>query len=152
MRSRRFKITLITATIVVTIGFVGFGIGLYRAAWEGLYDVYVPDGAAYLVIEHMKANDGAWPRSWEELHKTFLSIQERNGVLRGFRWEEYPRRVGIDFTADPAKLARAKERRDESPFHVIWSLAHPEARTPVDPNIRLLKYLREQEQKTAASN
>ena len=85
------------------------------------------------MIEHMKADNGTWPRIWEELYKTFLLVQEENGVFRGFRWEEYPRRVGIDFTTDPAKLATAEKGPGEPPFHVIWSLASPKHGVPLIP-------------------
>lgn len=38
----------------------------------------------------------------------------------------------------------------ERPFRVVWSLADPEARGPVDPNIYLFEYLRSS--KGTASN
>jgi hypothetical protein len=149
MRSRRFKISLITALIVVIIGAAGFGIRLYRDFLYAMTDVYVMLPATTdLVIEHMKANNGDWPRSWEELHKTYSSLQEKNWRFRQVRWEEYPQRVGIDFTADPFELATRQERPDEAPLHVIWSRAHPSARSPVHPEERLLDYLKDHKRKS----
>ena len=141
MQSRLLRITLRTLLILVALGVIGLGIFAYQAFQDIGYTVYLPCGAADLVIEHMKANNGAWPRNWEELHRTFLLVEERNGIFRGFRWNDYPRRVGIDFRVDPAKLATAKVRPGERPFHVIWSLAIPDAKSPVDPNRILFEYL-----------
>ena len=109
------------------------------------YDYYMPAGAAQLIIEHMKANHGAWPRSWDDLHKTFLSVSQ-GGVFAGFRWEAYSSRLGIDFAADPAKLAAAA--RDGTwggpAFRLIWLLPDRTYEGPADPNKILREYFTEQ--------
>jgi hypothetical protein len=143
MRLPHLKIILWTVFAAIVFGIVGAGVAFYLSFNDTMHDVYIPGGAARLVIEHMKANNGAWPRSWEELHETFLSVQE-GGSFGGFYWEEYPRRVGIDFAADPAKLATAKEKPDgKTAFRVVWSLAAPETEKPLYPNRMILHYLKE---------
>jgi len=138
---------LIIVLIIVASGLVGFGVGCYLQFANYMRDLYTPSQAANLVIEYMEVNHGAWPRSWEELHKPFL---EHDGT--DSNWEELPQRVGIDFTADPAKLATAEEANGDPPFRVVWSLAYPDARLPNDPNRLLLHYLKEQERKRAGRN
>ena len=146
-QSRRLRIALITVLIVVAIGLVGFGVNFYLNFVNVMRDLYTPSQAANLVILHLKVNHGTWPRSWEELHRTFL---EQDGA--DCNWEELPRRVGIDFTADPAKLATAEQRNGDATFRVVWSLAYPDARLPNDPNRSLLQYLSEHKRKPDASN
>ena len=139
MRSRRFKVTVTAVLIVVTIGLVSISIGLYRTFWEGLYDIYAPYSAADLVIAHMNANNGDWPRSWEELHRTFL-LEEQNGIFYGFSWDQYLRHVGIDFTFDPTRFVSEAETGRAWP-RVIWSRGDVERFPgPTDPNERLLQY------------
>jgi hypothetical protein len=153
MRSRWFRITLRTCLIGLAIGVVGFVITTYLAISEMCYNIYVPVGAVDLVVEHMKAHNGAWPKNWDELHETFVAVQDENGYFRGFRWEEYPNRVGIDFAADPAKLATAAEvKLGERPFRAIWSLANPDALGPrsIEPNRVLLYHLKSQKEDAGA--
>lgn len=148
MRSAPFKITLRLVLLAIVIGVVAIVVCIYWSVSDMLVDVYAPAGAADLVIEHMEANDGAWPRDWDELNATFLSL-EQDGTFRGFHWEEYRQRVGIDFAANPADLATAKSERGAPPFRVIWSTSHPDARTAVDPNVRLSEYLRHNQETDA---
>ncbi len=143
MRKRTVKITLLTILTIVIIGLVGTGIALYRGFMEAMYDIYAPIGAADLLIEHMKANNDAWPRSWEELHKTFLLVQEQGGSFRGFDWDQYRRHVWIDFAADPARIVADAEAGKPMP-RVVWSTGNVE-RFPgsTDLNQRLLLYFKE---------
>jgi hypothetical protein len=157
MSARQFQfhlkgLLLFTAGCALILGVVVGLYRLHRSINSGLHDVYVPSAAGFLVIEHMKANNRAWPRNWEELHWTFLSVQEKSGHYRGFRWEEYPQRVGIDFAADPAALALVEAKPGEQPIHVIWSLAHPNAVVrAVDPNVCVHDYLRRTSRTNASS-
>jgi hypothetical protein len=147
-RSRRFRIPLKSVLIVVTIGLVLLAVTWYWSFSNFMRDLYTPCQALNLVIEHMETHNGAWPRSWDELHETFV----KSGNWRGSDWSEFPRRVGIDFKADPAKLADSNEENGVPPFHVIWSLAYPDGPLPTRPNELLLQYLREQNRKAAAKN
>ena len=147
MRSRRFKIVLRAVLVVVSIGLVLLvAVGYWRFN-NSMRDLYTPGWAVDLVIEHMETHNGDWPKNWDELHETFA----KNPSRRGTDWDEFPRRVGIDFTADPAKLANASEVNGE-PFRVIWSLAYPDARLPTRPNLTLFGYLRERTSRAAVNS
>jgi hypothetical protein len=146
MQTRRFKIVLWTILTSVAIAVVGFGVFAHVAIMDvGFHGYMLPKGTAELLIEHMKANQGAWPKNWEELHKTFLSV-EKKGRFEGVHWEDYQRNIGIDFTANPVKLtAAAKHAPGWPPFRVIWQLDQPDLPRwrPIDPNEYLAGWLRE---------
>ncbi len=150
MRIRQLHIVLCAIALALVVVLVPLGIGFHNAFMEIGYNNYMPAGAAKLIIEHMKANHGAWPRSWDDLHKTFLSVSQ-DGVFAGFRWEAYSSRLGIDFTADPAKLAAAaREGNWRGPsFRLIWLLPDRTYEGPIDPNKILQEYFLKQARSVA---
>jgi hypothetical protein len=145
VRSRRFQIALWAIVISVVVGLAGICFLFHHVFMEIGYNNYMPVGAAELIIEHMKANHGAWPKDWGELHKTFSSVSN-DGVFRGFRWDAYSSRLGIDFAADPVKLAAAAKagRRNDPAFRIIWLLPDRSCSAHLDPNTILYEYFKEQ--------
>jgi hypothetical protein len=139
MKSRSFRTWLKFTLLGAGMGLVVFVVIFYYNFNNYMRDLYTPSSAANLVIGHMQANGGAWPRSWDELHTTFVSDPQ----WRTADWDDLRRRVGIDFTADAARLAAASD--GEPPHRVIWSAAYPDARLPGRPNDCLRAFVRKQQ-------
>lgn len=88
--------------VAVTIG----GVCIYHGitiAVRGEHALHATLLTFAVVEDYVKANDGAWPRSWNDLE----SLPPRSWAM--FDWpddstqlQEY---VAIEFAADPAKLA-----------------------------------------------
>ncbi len=71
MRTRRFKIILRTLLAVAAIGLFLLAANWYLNFVNFMRDLYTPGQVANLVIDHMETHNGAWPKSWDELHETF---------------------------------------------------------------------------------
>ena len=81
-------------------------------------DGYAQWAAADMVIEYMETHDGHWPPNWEALRKSFESGK---GYLVhvGGTFEQFQKRIVIDFQADPEELRRQSLASDDAQFDVI---------------------------------
>jgi hypothetical protein len=73
---------------------------------------------ADMVIEHMKARGGAWPKSWEDLREPYAASVRTSG--HPWTFEALRSRIEIDFDADPTQLAKPSTDPDGPPYRVIW--------------------------------
>ena len=78
----------------------------------------MPSGAADMVIDYMEAHDGQWPPNWESLRKNF----ESDGGRVGGTFEQYQKRIFIDFQADPRELRRQSLTSADAQFQVIRAI------------------------------
>lgn len=140
---RRTRIILISIVLGVVVAAGTIGYFVWRSVNEVWLDAYSGWLAAEMVIEYMETHDKVWPKSWTDLQGTFgrASLRVRGLPLT---FEEVRRRVDVDFTADPAVLAKAFPNEEHPAFRVIrlrnghftyWQ-AH-------EPNCTILWYLKE---------
>ncbi|MEZ5942467.1 MAG: hypothetical protein R3C18_13820 [Planctomycetaceae bacterium] len=86
-----------------------------NAAW-GIDDAYAQVGAVSMVRHYMDDHNGQWPNGWEDLRPYFES---GGGEVAGWSFEEYQRRIYIDFDADAEALRRSALTTDSPEFNVI---------------------------------
>ena len=123
---------LLTACIwrvCASINFVG----------EMKIDCYCLDMTTCMVIEHMRANEGAWPNGWDSLDDDFDKLSAYFG--NAWTLEELQRRVDVHWRADPQELARNTTTNVSPPFKVIW-LRNGQTYHLNEPNQTILNYLR----------
>ena len=114
-RSARFNIAVVTsflAAIAVLALAVFIGI---NAAW-GIDDAYAQVRAVSMVRHYMEDHNGQWPNSWEDLRPYFES---GGGEVGGWSFEEFQRRIYIDFDADTEALRPSALSTDSPEFDVI---------------------------------
>ena len=127
---------------MLLIGLFSFaGVSVYRTVYVVVPDAYAQWWVADMVIEHMERNDGAWPKSWDDLREPYTICAGRSGPSWSF--DELRERVEVDFNTDPDQLIAAAS--DASPpFRVIYLRSggqhHWEGR---EPNQMILSYLNE---------
>lgn len=66
-----------------------------------------------MVIEHLKANDNAWPKGWDDLRKPYETCVLRSG--RPWSFDELRDRVDVDWGAD----AKSRLKTDQT-TRAIW--------------------------------
>lgn len=66
---------------LASIAVLAMFVSSYFAINDRLRDIYGSASAARLVIEHLRMNDGMWPRNWDELHETYLVLEQRGEAL-----------------------------------------------------------------------
>jgi len=132
----------------VSLGLVMFGMLVVASgAWwvyaqvkrvgEMKIDCYCMDMATFMVIEHMRANHGEWPRGWEALDDDFATVSTK---ISGWTPQDIKSRVEIDWNASPQELTRAKTKYGKPPFTVIW-LRNGQIYHFDEPNQAILDYL-----------
>lgn len=130
---RFFWKILLICLFVLTIALIFVGISLF----SGIDDAYAQWGAADMVIDYMETHDGQWPPNWEALRKSF----ETTGGRVGGTFEDYQKRVFIDFHADPQELRRQSLASEDTSFHVIGAHWYS-AKMGDGPNAMLREYFR----------
>lgn len=137
---RKRKIVLLIVSAIVAIGgYVGYTV--LHIASQSVRDSYAVEWVAGMVIDHMKAHDGAWPASWEDLKDDYESATKEVG--QPWTFEELRNRVDVDWSADPNKLLQATPREDGPPFHVIWLRDGSHVSWQgYEPNGMILRYLK----------
>jgi hypothetical protein len=130
----RFGIALL---VVIVVG-VPFGANRVN---ERIRDSYAVSWVASMVIEHLKANDGRWPGSWDDLRDDYQSCVKRLGEPWSFA--ELSSRVVVDWDADPQQLLSQSNTTEAAGFNVIrladGADSHWQSR---EPNDMILRYLR----------
>ena len=131
------------AAVVVAALVVGGGWFAYRYARTVVHDSYAVWWVADLTIEHLKANDGAWPKGWDDLSDDYETFTATHG--RPWSFEELRSRVAVDWNADPKQLATLAANGEK--FRVIrltdGSDYHYQGR---EPNEMIGRFLCEKQQ------
>ncbi|HAU37543.1 MAG TPA: hypothetical protein DCX07_07465 [Phycisphaerales bacterium] len=105
---------------------------------------------ADMVIEHMEANDGAWPSGWNDLRDDYEWCTKKAG--RSWTFEELRSRVEVDWSADPSRLLKTAPQFQDKPFRVIWLRDGSNAYWAAhEPNTMILEYLKDRSASPAAS-
>jgi hypothetical protein len=109
---------VVAVLIVAAIGVSTAAVLFFRHMGQVVDDCYMQEHVAYMLIEHMERNGGAWPRSWDDLEE---ARETREGSGSG-QWSAtaMQERCRIDFAAKPADLVKVVARADEPPFLVVW--------------------------------
>jgi hypothetical protein len=132
----------LTVAVVVALGAGAWTVYL---ALESVHNAYAVWWVADMVVEHMKANDGAWPNDWDDLRDDYETCTARSG--RPWSFEDLSTRVTVDWHAQPSRLAEQARRDSVSPFRVIWlangSESHWEG---MEPNQIIVRYLNSADQ------
>jgi hypothetical protein len=134
------RLVLIVALLLVVAA--GYGAYLlHQVVTVVVPDAYAVDWVSAMVIEHMKTNDGQWPRSWDDLRGPY----EKLAAPQGYPWsfEELKDRVAVDWDADPKVLKKVTPSGHGPPFRVIWLRdGSSTAWEGAEPNSCVLEYLR----------
>jgi hypothetical protein len=127
-RLRCIGLGVIAASVVMAAAFF---------AWDWQLRSHSRDSAAArqvarMVVAHLEANNGAWPRSWDELrpyHGRAATVVEEP-----VPFDELSSRVIVDFFAEPEELLRKKQSFGHESFRVIY-LRSGWTDEPVDPQL-----------------
>ena len=88
---------------------------------------------ARMCVEHMKANELAWPKNWDELHDHYESC--RVHARQSWTFQDLKKRVAIDWHAEPRHLAEDSEC-------IIWVATDPNFEFHgLSPNQILLQFV-----------
>lgn len=137
----RFRIR--TLFVVVAIAAViSLGLSWLNRANQSLRGAYAVWWVANMCVEHMDANNGEWPRSWDDLRDDYQTCVARSG--QPWTFGELSQRVEVDWDANPSELLPIADNSHPD-LHVIWlrngSEAHWKGR---EPNQIILNYLKSQ--------
>ena len=134
--AKRFRWVIAGGVAVVLAG----ACALYRVN-QDTRNAYAVWWTADVVVEHLKANDNEWPRSWSDLRDDYQTCVERSGQPWSF--DELTNRTEVDWQADPAELLTQSKGHTTAQFRVITLAdgtdSHWERR---EPNQIILDYLR----------
>jgi len=107
---------------------------------SGIRGSYAVWWVADMCIEHMKANDGDWPQSWDDLRDDYQTCVARSG--QPWTFDELSSRVEVDWDASPIELL-PMAGDSAVDLRVIWlrngSDVHWSGR---EPNTMILDYLK----------
>ena len=101
---------------LLLLGVGWFGYSMYRYGTVTVPNAYAQWAAAELVCFHMHTNNGAWPKSWEDLQ---VAWERHEGRFHCESVDQVKKLIDIDWEADPAILAQAQDGRENPPFRVI---------------------------------
>ena len=144
-RRRSFQFTLrrllISAAVIATL--LAGGVALVRVVRHpgsdsGAYELWL---AEEVLVNHLAANNGAWPRDWDDLQSTY----DRRGedFPGGTTIERLQEFVDIDFRFDPTFATNSITKDASEPtFEAIW-LKNGTSRQYEKPNQRIFNYLKD---------
>ena len=96
MQFRLLTLFVFAALVCVVAAGVGFVMSVYRIAIDAEDSLQAFFKAYNPTIEFVEANNGAWPKSWDDL----------SAIAPNNDYEWVAQHVEYDFDADPAELAR----------------------------------------------
>jgi hypothetical protein len=135
----RFSLRFLLIACPLTAIVASAGIGVWRAYYYGIDDAYAEWGAVNLVITYMESHDGRWPPNWEAIRPVF---EIHGGRVGGWSFEQYKRRIGIDFTLNIDEIRREALRSDKPTFNAIWATHRTGVHFGNGPNEMLHYYFR----------
>ncbi len=90
----------------------------------------------------MEANNGDWPRNWDDLRDDYKTCIARSG--QPWTFDELSSRVDIDWDANPISLLPIADGADPE-LRVIWLRSGRDAYWQGrEPNTMILDYLKSQ--------
>lgn len=141
---RRIALSGLVALLLFIAWFV-YGIA---NTLRGLPDAYAKWDVGDMIIDYLTTHPGKWPAEWDDLRPSFEKLkfnrESGSGYMRGgLTFNDIRSRIGIDWTAQPAELAKAEPNDNEPPFRVIWPLdGNSTTWAGAEPNEMVLEYLR----------
>ena len=108
---------------------------------QTIRDSYAVWWVADMVIEHLHANNDAWPTSWDDLRDDYQTCVNRSG--QPWQFAELRTRVAVDFAVDSQQLNDRIRQQEQPDFRVIWlqdgSDVHWQSR---EPNTMIFDYFK----------
>lgn len=98
-------------------------------------DAYASDWTAIFIIEHLKATENTWPRSWADLQDEFDRMAEPSHYAWSFT--ELQQRVDLQF-----HLTSEQVRDADPPVEAIRLTSGRRVSYDGDPNLNVRDYLR----------
>lgn len=133
---------VIIGVLFASIGACAFAIcGIYAMVSAGhtARQAYYVQCVSEMIIFHLDANDGQWPKQWGDLRDD----KAKCGTLGGWTLDELEQNVSIDWEANVADLKRAASKNGEPPFRVVWSTDGTNAYwSGQEPNQEIHRYLK----------
>lgn len=134
----QFKLRTLLLSVVVLSVILAI---LYYAnrVKQTTHNAYAVWWVADMVVFHMQANNGQWPKNWDELRDDYQTCVQRSG--QPWQFDELKRRVKVDWSANPDDLI--KQQTSGLPdFHVIQSADGSNSHwLHKEPNQIILDYL-----------
>ena len=137
------KRILIAAGLILLAAVAYIGFHMWRTVTQ-IPEAYAAWDAATLVIAHLDAHGGEWPRSWEELFAAAKTLPNNDRRLHGTSPDRLAKLVRIDWNADPREMTMASASPGRMPFHVITRADgsdFPTLWTGAEPNALVWEYL-----------
>lgn len=104
---------------------------------------------ADMCIEHMAANDGQWPRSWDDLRDDYQTCVARSGP--SWTFADLSSRVEVDWDANPIDMLPVDDDSNVE-LRVIWLRNGSDSHwTGHEPNEKILDYLRSLQQRPTSN-
>ena len=142
----RFTLRTLFVVVTVFLSVGGAAFYVYYSVNSSVRNAYAAWWVADMVVDHMKAHDGTWPKGWDDLADSYETCVHRSG--RPWTFEELRDRVDLDWGADPKDLIDAKTVDQSPPFRVIWLRDGSDTHwSGAEPNRIVLEYL--QQRRTA---
>ena len=146
-RKQRLQAVGVAAFVIIIMGIVMLAAAYYHQAARDRYALW---DTARAVIHYMETHNGAWPRQWAELKADYYDLPT---LMGGQSWAELMKRVNVDFTANPATLARCDLQADKAPFQVIFLKSGKHRHLDfAEPNTLILEYLKKLEVRQLREN
>lgn len=113
---------------------------------------------AAMIVEYLKANNNTWPRSWEDLQKSYPQAvrmkKEGSEAEIGEHYTSFEQARGcmvVDFDARAIELAKAQTTGGRPPFHVVRPrreepLSDARSQAVRQANLIIYEYLRTRNQ------
>ena len=138
-RPRTWPILAAAAVVLVAL-VLSTVLRLVDRAVQNAYAVW---NVADLIVDHMRAHDGRWPRDWSDLAAACRQRYPSSDVDRMIA--EYRERVVVDFSADPQALRAAPfdPRTQDRPFSVVWHRRPPQTYYS-EPNVIIWSFLNDE--------
>ncbi len=88
--------------VVVIAALISLGLSYANRVAQSISGSYAVWWVADMVVEHLDANDGEWPKNWNALRDDYQTCVKRSG--RPWEFEQLRTRVAVDWDANPKKL------------------------------------------------
>jgi len=114
---RRLRLVGIGVIAIATIGVVALFTWDYRLRDQSR-DSLAARQVARMIIAHLEAREGAWPRSWDDLRPCYADAGTT--VEQRIPFEELSDRVIVDFFVEPDRLVEKHPGLRTGAFRVIY--------------------------------
>ena len=143
-RAFTWKKALMALLVIIGVWALFIGYSICHTVIVVIPHSYAAWTTGDLLVEYMNTHNGSWPRGWKDLENARDSLI-RKGRNIYYDFNKLPAIVRIDWTAEPAALAKAALSDGESAIRAITQLdgSKLEARWGPDtePNRKVGRYL-----------